>query len=88
MDVSVQLHVPAASPHVERILGVHWTGGLMGPRVNDKAAVKEHSLLCPSRKSNSDRSVRNLVTVPTELTRPKRIPRIRVHCPLFYNYYV
>jgi hypothetical protein len=40
MDVSGQLHAPAALPPGERAPGTHWIGGWVGPRAVLDAVVK------------------------------------------------
>jgi hypothetical protein len=43
MDVSGQLHDPAALPPWETVPGTHWIGGLVGPRTVLDAVVKSNS---------------------------------------------
>jgi hypothetical protein len=40
MEVSIQLHVPAALPPKERSAGTHWIGGWVGARADLDAVMK------------------------------------------------
>jgi hypothetical protein len=51
MDVSGQLHAPAALPPRERAPGTHWIGGWVGPRAILDAVVKR-KIPSPRRESN------------------------------------
>jgi hypothetical protein len=44
MEVSGQLHAPAALPARERGLGIRWIGGWVGPRAVLDAVVKRKIL--------------------------------------------
>jgi hypothetical protein len=50
MEVSGQLHAPAALPP-EKAPGTHWIGGWVGPRAVLEAVVKR-KIPSPRRKSN------------------------------------
>jgi hypothetical protein len=51
MEVSGQLHAPAALLPKERGHGTHWIGGWVGPRAVLEAVVKRE-IPSPRRKSN------------------------------------
>jgi hypothetical protein len=51
MQVSGQLHAPAALPPRERAPGTHWIGGWVGPRAILDAVVKRR-IPSPRRESN------------------------------------
>jgi hypothetical protein len=51
MEVSGQLHAPAALPPRERNPGTHWIGGWVGTRAVLDAVVKR-KIPSPRRKSN------------------------------------
>jgi hypothetical protein len=51
MEVSGQLHAPAALPPKERAPGTHWIGGWVGPRAVLDAVVKR-KIPNPRRESN------------------------------------
>jgi len=51
MEVSGQLHVPAAVPPGEIAPGTHWFGGWVGPRVGLDTVVKRQ-IPSPCRDSN------------------------------------
>jgi hypothetical protein len=51
MEVSGQLHAPAALPPRERAPGTHWIGGWVGPRAVLDAVVKR-KIPGPRRESN------------------------------------
>jgi hypothetical protein len=51
MEVSGQLHVPAALPPRERARGTHWIGSWVGPRAVLDAVVKR-KIPSPGRESN------------------------------------
>jgi hypothetical protein len=53
MEVSGQLHAPAALPPRERATDTHWTGGWVGPRAVLDAVVKR-KIPSPHRESNPD----------------------------------
>jgi hypothetical protein len=46
MEVSGQLHVPAALPPGEKAPGTHWIGGWVGPSVGLDAVEKRKILHC------------------------------------------
>jgi hypothetical protein len=50
MEVSGQLHAPAALPPRERAPGTHWIGGWVGPRAVLDAVVKR-KIPSPGRES-------------------------------------
>jgi hypothetical protein len=41
MEVTGQLHAPAALSHRERAAGTHWRGGLVGPKAGLVIVVKK-----------------------------------------------
>jgi hypothetical protein len=45
MDVSGQLHAPAALHPGERVPGIHWIGGWVGPRAGLDAVTKREKFL-------------------------------------------
>jgi hypothetical protein len=51
MEVSGQLHAPAALPPRERAPGTHWIGGWMGPTAVLDTVVKR-KIPSPRRESN------------------------------------
>jgi hypothetical protein len=51
MEVSGQLHAPAALPPRERAPGTHWIGGWVGPRAVPDVVVKR-KIPSPRRESN------------------------------------
>jgi hypothetical protein len=51
MDVSSQLHVPAALPSEKEPPGTNWTGGWVDTRVGVEAVVKR-KILSPCQDSN------------------------------------
>jgi hypothetical protein len=53
MEVSGQLHAPAALPPGERALGTHWIVGWVGPSVSLQAVEK--TKFCPCQESNPGR---------------------------------
>jgi hypothetical protein len=59
MEVSGQLHVPAALPPRERDPGTHWIGERVGPRAALDAVVKRK---IPSPRRDSD--PRTLIVQP------------------------
>jgi hypothetical protein len=52
----------------ERTPAPHWIEGWVGPRAGLDAVVKR-KILIPYRESNLGRPARNLVAIPTELSR-------------------
>jgi len=69
MEVSGQLHAPAALPLGEIAPGTHWIGGWVGPRAICDAVVKR-KYPCPCWKSNPSHAAHSLVTILTELPQP------------------
>jgi hypothetical protein len=57
MEVSGQLHAPAALPLGEIAPGTHWIGGWVGPRIGQDAVEKRKSVHC--RESNPGRATRS-----------------------------
>jgi len=51
MEVSGQLHAPAALPPVKELPGTYWTGGWVGSRAVLDAVLKE-TVPSPRRESN------------------------------------
>jgi hypothetical protein len=51
MEVSGQLHAPAASPPGKTATGTHWIGGWVGPRTVLDAVLKR-KIPSPRRESN------------------------------------
>jgi hypothetical protein len=72
MEVSGQLHDPAALPH-ERAPCTHWIGGWVGPRPQSRSGrggEEKNSQPLPGIEAyRSDRPANNLVAIPTELSR-------------------
>jgi hypothetical protein len=66
MEVSGQLHAPAALPPLRIATGTPWIGGWVGPRAGLDAMAKR-KFLCPCRNSNPGRLARSLVTVLIEI---------------------
>jgi hypothetical protein len=58
MEVSGQLHAPAALPPGKESPGIHWIGGWVGPRAGLDATEKREALHC--RKSNPGPSLYQL----------------------------
>jgi hypothetical protein len=52
MEVSGQLHAPAALPPRERAPGTHWIGGWVGPRAVLDIAVVKRKIPSTRRESN------------------------------------
>jgi hypothetical protein len=68
MEVSDQLHVPAALSSGERSPVIHWIGRWMGHRAGPKAVAKRKNPITVScRESNPGRPAHRLVTILTEL---------------------
>jgi hypothetical protein len=55
LEVSGQLHTPAALPPRKKILSTHWLEGRVGPRTNLEDIGRRK--FCPYREWNSDPSV-------------------------------
>jgi len=63
MEVSDQLHAPAALPPGKEPPGTHWIGGWVGPRaVLD--AVEKRKIPSPRRESNPDHPIVQPVASP------------------------
>jgi hypothetical protein len=86
MEVSGQLHSPAASPSGEKKTNTHWIGGWMGPRAGLDAVVKRK---IPSlrRESNPDHPiVQRSVDVDCESTELSEVLRaLFVTAPLLFK---
>jgi hypothetical protein len=67
MEVSGQLHVPAALLPRDRDPGTDWIGGWVGPRAVLDAVMKL-KIHSPCRESNL--RIPSLVAIPTELPGP------------------
>jgi len=68
MEVSGQLHPPAALLPENQPPGSHWIGGWVGPRAG-LGTVAKKKILSSCRKSNLYRSAGGLVIILTELSR-------------------
>jgi len=51
MEVSGQLHAPAALPPKERAPGTHWIGGWVGPRAGLDAVAKSRNPVTASAEN-------------------------------------
>jgi hypothetical protein len=61
MEVSGQLHAPAALPR-RKNPGTYWIGGWVGPRASLDAVAKR-KIPSPRRESNPNRPARSLVAI-------------------------
>jgi hypothetical protein len=64
MDVSGQVHAPAAIPRWRDPPRTHWIGGWMGPRAGLDTVAKR-KIPSPCRESNPDRPAHRLVAIST-----------------------
>jgi len=68
MEVNGQLYTPTSLPPKERAPCIRWIGGWVGPRTGlDAVPMREMSLHFPTRESNPDRALHNLINTLTEL---------------------
>jgi hypothetical protein len=67
MEVSGQLHAPAALPPGKEPSGTHLIGDWVDPRAGVNA-LATRKILCLCRKSNPSRPAQRLLTILTELS--------------------
>jgi hypothetical protein len=65
MEVSGQLHAPAALPPGERAPGTHWIGGWVGPRAVLEA--EEYQKICCQQGLLKERAVKTKTEMLIEL---------------------